>query len=178
MPDASKIIQKLKTYGASGAASVRVSDIHFYPELRELCEMNKCGCFGTNWACPPACGDVQSLAKHVQSFARAVAFQYIGNLADSFDFEGMLASNEAFNKIARRIQEYLQRKTLRSFVLGAGKCTLCETCTYPGAPCRWPQRLIISVEACGINVSELCNAAGLSYINGPNTVTNTGLVLY
>ena len=178
MPDAKKLIQTLKEYGAHHAAGVAVSDIRFYPELRESCAMNRCGCYDTNWCCPPGCGDVPTLAQRARRFSHAVAFQYIGKLTDSFDVEVMFASNEAFNKIAHKIQDYLQKETPRSLVLGAGKCTLCKTCTYPGAPCRYPQRCIVSVEACGIDVSQLCNAAGLSYITGPNTVTNTGLILY
>ncbi len=178
MLNAAYIIQTLKTYGAYDASHVTVGDIRFYPELRELCEMNHCGCYQTNWSCPPGCGDVPSLAERVQSFSHAIAFQSIGTLEDSFDFEGMLASNAAFNRIAYAIQSDISEKTSRFLVLGAGKCTLCTSCTYPEAPCRFPEKHIIPVEACGINVSELCAAAGLSYIHGSNTVTNTGLILY
>lgn len=126
MPDTKKLIQTLKEYGAHHAAGVAVSDIRFYPELRASCEMNRCGCYDTNWCCPPGCGDVPTLARSVRRFSHAVAFQYIGKLADSFDFEGMLASNEAFNKIAHKIQDDLQKETLRFLVLGAGTCTLCK----------------------------------------------------
>ncbi|MEA5002614.1 MAG: DUF2284 domain-containing protein [Christensenella sp.] len=178
MLNAEQIMQSLKGYGAYAAAPVKVSDIRFYPELRESCEMNHCGCYGTNWSCPPGCGDVQSLKERVQSFSSAIAFQYVGTLEDSFDFEGMLASNAAFNRIAYAIQSDISGKTNHFLVLGAGKCTLCEICTYPNAPCRFPEKHIVPVEACGINVSELCTSAGLSYIHEPNTVTNTGLILY
>jgi hypothetical protein len=35
-----------------------------------------------------------------------------------------------------------------------------------------------SLEAYGINVSELAKAAGMNYINGQNTVTYFGAVLF
>lgn len=178
MPSESNILHSLKKHGAHFAAPVAAGSIRFYPELRKLCEMNKCGCYGTNWSCPPGCGDVHALSKRVRSFARAIVFQYVGTLEDSFDFEGMLASNEAFNRIAYAVRDDLAKETSGFLVLGAGKCTLCEACSYPDAPCRFPEKHIISVEACGIDVSELCIAAGLSYIHGANTVTNTGLILY
>ena len=47
-----------------------------------------------------------------------------------------------------------------------------------GIPCRFPEKAIPSLEAYGINVSRLASAAEMKYINGQNTVTYFGMVLF
>ncbi|HIV13348.1 MAG TPA: hypothetical protein IAA63_09455 [Candidatus Pullilachnospira stercoravium] len=54
---------------------------------------------------------------------------------------------------------------------------LCSECTYPEAPCRFPDRSHGSIEGYGIMVSDLANQAGINYINGANTVTYFGALL-
>lgn len=172
------IIAELERLGAMYTASVEVSQISIVPDLRILCEMNSCGAYGTNWGCPPGCGDVEELAAKVQSYMHGIVFQTVGELADSFDFEGMMEAGRVFGVIADGMRSFVQKNLSSAFVLGAGGCELCAECTYPDAPCRFPERKNISVEACGINVSALCAKCGLDYIHGSNTVTNTGLVLF
>ena len=57
-------------------------------------------------------------------------------------------------------------------------CGRCASCTYPDAPCRFPEELYHSLEGYGFNVSELAGQAGIRYMNGPSTVTFLGAVLY
>ena len=63
-------------------------------------------------------------------------------------------------------------------VLSAGGCHRCETCTYPDAPCRFPEKLVPSVSSFGIHVSKLAANARINYINGANTVTYFSFVIY
>jgi predicted metal-binding protein len=65
-----------------------------------------------------------------------------------------------------------------SLLLGSGGCKICETCTYPDSPCRFPDRMTISMEAMGLVVSDVCRANNLSYYYGPNTITYTGCVIF
>ena len=55
---------------------------------------------------------------------------------------------------------------------------LCEQAKADGLPCRFPQKAIPSLEAHGIHVSKLAEACGMRYINGQNTVTYFGAVLF
>lgn len=169
-----EMVEKALAKGATHAAPVRIVDMKLYPSLREMCSMNSCGAYATNWGCPPGCGEVDKLIEMVSRHKEGVVFQYIGQLEDSFDFENMTASAAEFAKIATGLKEELQGDGI--LVLGAGHCHICEKCTYPDAPCRFPEKCTIPVEACGINVSELCALAGLNYINGENTVTYSGLI--
>lgn len=63
--------------------------------------------------------------------------------------------------------------------LGAGGCKVCPTCAKrEGQPCRYPENAMPSLESCGVNVYNTAKAAGLKYINGQNTVTYFGMVLW
>ncbi len=176
--DLQVLLDQTLHFGAMHAHPVEISSIRFYPELRQLCTMNSCGCYGTNWGCPPGCGEIEALSQRLSDYQTGAVYQYIGTLEDSFDFEGMMACGKVFADLTLTIKDYLRGQTDHFLVLGAGKCAICDSCTYPDAPCRFPDRCNTSVEAYGINVSELCALAGLNYINGQNTVTNTGLILF
>ncbi len=63
-------------------------------------------------------------------------------------------------------------------MLGAGGCDICEKCTYPNSPCRFPQKAKPSVEASGVDVVTLCKETGLKYINGVNTVTYFSIAFF
>jgi predicted metal-binding protein len=66
-----------------------------------------------------------------------------------------------------------------ALVLGAGGCPLCEECTAKvNQPCRFPDQAVTSLEAYGINVSTTAGKAGMKYINGANTVTYFGAILF
>jgi predicted metal-binding protein len=62
-------------------------------------------------------------------------------------------------------------------VFGAGGCNICEQCAYP-EPCRFPDKTYSSIEASGINVTELSRAAEIQYNNGANTVTYFSMILF
>ena len=63
--------------------------------------------------------------------------------------------------------------------LGAGGCRLCPVCAKrTNEPCRHPQDAMASLETYGVAVSELAASCGMKYINGQNTVTYFGAVLF
>ena len=67
---------------------------------------------------------------------------------------------------------------LTANAIGAGCCMICETCSYPDSPCRFPQKKISSMEACGMLVSEVCQKNDLKYYYGPNTISYVAGVLF
>ena len=71
------------------------------------------------------------------------------------------------------------RKRLDSIMpMSAGCCALCETCAFPENPCRFPEKMSPSMEACGIFVSKLCTDNGLKYNYGPDKIAYTSCVLF
>ena len=61
--------------------------------------------------------------------------------------------------------------------LTAGSCTICRSCTYPDKPCRFPNKMLSSMEAYGLLVSAVCEASGLPYYYGPGTLTYSACIL-
>ena len=74
--------------------------------------------------------------------------------------------------------EKLDAAGISYMALGCEGCDLCEECTYPTEPCRFPKKAVPSVEACGINVVELSHSIGINYNNGADTVTYFCIILW
>lgn len=166
--------------GAGSAAVMPVSKLSFYPEFREACQTGHCGFYEKCWMCPPDIGPIQTLISQAQSFQQVLVFQTIGLLDDPFDIEGMEKAAAEHNQVVVSLAEKATQDAGESLlILGAGACHLCGTCARAdNAPCRFPGKAISSLEAYGIAVSQMAQACGLPYNNGPNTVTYFGAVLY
>ena len=168
------IVKLCMEKGAANAQEIPLDKIVFQPELRDYCMQNRCGLYGKNYTCPPFIGDVNELIIKLKTFKKAVIWQNIFPLEDSFDIEGMMYALQKHNamtmEIARCIYSVLGRSC--ALVLAAGGCVLCEKCAVvTDEPCRFPEEALSSLEAYGINVSKIVEASGMKYINEQNTVT-------
>ena len=61
--------------------------------------------------------------------------------------------------------------------MGAGACKICEECTYPDEPCRFPDKMEVSMEACGLFVSKVCTDNNLKYNYGQDKMAFTSCFL-
>jgi predicted metal-binding protein len=162
-----------------GWAMINVADIVFRSEFRAMCEANRCGHFGKGWMCPPAVGGIEEMIAEARRRTRALVFMHVGRLASSWDWKGMVATARRFGRQVGRLARDLAGLVPEPLVLGAGPCRLCGLCACATRePCRHPEKATTSLEACGIDVAQLAQAAGLNYVNGPNTVSYFGAVLY
>ena len=152
--------------------------IPFSPDVVAACRANACGKYGTCWTCPPGVGTLEEQIAQVRSYRQAAVFTCKVELEDCFDFEGMMEGQKRTMELLRGIRGQLTRDGIAHRVLGCGACGICERCTYPEQPCRFPELAIGSVEACGINVVDLAKRLGLNYNNGADTVTYFCLILF
>ena len=150
--------------------------LKFQEGVAASCRMNYCGMYNRIWMCPPAVGNWQELEKEFRKYRRFFVFTTKHDIEDSFDIEGMGRGKDEHKLVQDRVQEALRGLPCR--ILGAGGCGICKTCTYPDAPCRFPDKTVPSMEACGINVVELSRDVGIHYINGQNTVTYFSMVFF
>lgn len=171
--------EKIKALGCDSVGEIPTSEIPFAPSLVQMCEMNHCGCYGKNYACPPHIGNPEDLIKKAKGYEKILVFQKIYPLEDSFDFEGMIAGKQHFQQLVKEVQGLCMEKLENYLLLGAGACTICETCAVcEQRPCRFPDKMIASLESYCIEVSVLAGRCGMNYINGQNTVTYFGCILY
>ena len=170
--------EKLKSLGISQSGLIAPAQIPFSPEVRKLCEGNVCRSYGTTWACPPAVGTVDECKNKCLSYQHALVFNQVFALEDSFDFEGMRDGHAAFKDTCDKLYDLVKMQTDDFLLLSNESCKRCKQCTYPDSPCRFPETPFPSIEGFGILVAGLAEAANINYINGANTVTYFGMLLF
>ena len=173
-------IRTVEQLGASHTALFDVKSISFDRSFRSLCTSNACGNYGKCWTCPPDAGDIDYLIHRAKGYHHALVYQSISSLEDSFDYEGMQAAAIKHNILCRSVTKWAKTQPFRTMLsLGAGGCHVCTVCAKrTNAPCRHPEETLSSLETYGIDVSQLAQETGLRYVNGQNTVTFFGVVLF
>ena len=76
------------------------------------------------------------------------------------------------------MRKALLDRGIEALAAGAGCCTVCKECTYPDAPCRFPEQKMSSMEALGMLVLEVCKANDMRYFYGENTIAYTSCFLF
>lgn len=177
---AERIQELAMKLGARRCAAIDAQQLDFDRSFRDMCEMNSCGVYGKNYMCPPAVGPIDELMAKAKSYPKGVLYQTVFDLEDSFDFEGMIEAKKKHAQLSSELQKLLPEEIGGGFLhLSGGGCPLCERCgILDGVPCRHPDLALSSLEAHGINVSVTAGNAGLPYINGKDTVTYFGAVLF
>ena len=174
------IIEKAFELGAYKANVIGTKHIVLDRAFRDICATNACGMYGKCYMCPPDVGDINELMSEVTNYDHALVYQTVTELEDSFDFEGMIEAKKKSYPLAQGLRKvFADMNIYKVLHLGAGGCGVCETCAKrTNEPCRFPDKAMPSLEAYGINVSELAKSAEMKYINGQNTVTYFGAVLF
>ena len=151
----------------------------FMDEVREMCVQNSCGRYNRAWNCPPVCGSIKELEEVCRSYKNGILINSVTEVEDSFDWEGMMAGGRSLCELLEKVKEFVDDLGLEEYrIFGGGGCYGCENCSYPDTPCHHPDKLFTPIEACGINVMLLARDAGFKYINGQNTVTFFGMLLF
>lgn len=161
--------------GFSQAGVLDPDTIELKEEVRQMCR--NCGAYDTRWSCPPGCGSLEECRERIGAYKQGILVQTTGQLEDPFDGEGMMETEATHKENFTKLYELLRQQYPGMLALGAGGCRLCKSCAYPDAPCRFPEKMVSSMEANGMVVTEVCRANGLQYNYGPNTITYTSCFL-
>lgn len=174
------LTEKAIDLGAYKASVISTSDIKLERAFRDMCASNVCGMYGKCYMCPPDVGEIDELMAEVSEYDYALVYQTVTELEDSFDFEGMVEAKKRTYPLAQAFRAVFEDCDIKKVLhLGAGGCGVCKKCAkQTGEPCRFPEKAMPSLEAYGFNVSALAKSAGMKYINGQNTVTYFGAVLF
>ena len=166
--------------GATKATIIPESKISTSPSFRDVCIGNGCGGWGRCWMCSPAIGDINDCIAKVHSFTHALLYQTIAEIEDSFDIEGMSEAGTEHKKLSFRLRDAIDPLIEGDRLhLGSGGCHLCEKCTIlDNQPCRFPDKTMPSLEGYGVDVYNTTKGTDLKYINGQNTVTFFGMILF
>ena len=181
---ASKTVEQLLTLaleaGATKAVMIPVESIIMSPVFRDICKGNQCGKYGKCWVCPPELPDVQTVMDAIRSHSSALWYQTVSPIEDSFDIEGMIEAGDNHVRVSQRLQQTAKAVLPEGFLhLTCGGCHLCPTCAKAeGLPCRKPDKALPSLEGYCVDVYNTTKDTPLKYINGQNTVTYFGMILF
>ncbi|MBR2949588.1 MAG: DUF2284 domain-containing protein [Lachnospiraceae bacterium] len=178
MADLCTTIQKLVSNLDLLSGYVEISDINFHSDYREICRQNTCRCYGTTWACPPGVGTEEECIARLRSYDRMLLFSKVYTLEDSFDIEGIEEGGADFRCRVEQLADSVSSLLPKYLMMANGGCHKCSPCTYPDAPCRFPDQIFHSMSSYMFTVSAAAKLAGLTYNNGPNTVTFFGAILF
>lgn len=167
-----------KESGFTAWAQLNPETITLMPEVREMCAVNTCGKYGKCWSCPPGCGTLEECEERLRKYSGGILVQTTGDMEDAFDFEAVMEIEKQHKENFKRMYDALCRQGAEVLALGTGCCTQCASCTYPDQPCRFPEKMISSMEAYGMLVLEVCKANGLQYYYGSNKMCYTGCFLF
>lgn len=129
-----------------GACDVRFLDprqVVTAPWVRHKCQFG-CGQYGKNRCCPPFAPDWKTTREILDGFSK-----------------GLLVRNTGWNstEIARDLARMLFLDGYyKAIGFGSGGCRLCKECDLEN--CRHPEKIIPSMEACGIDVFATARAQG------------------
>ena len=175
-----KVEQLIEQQGFDFTGTCSARELVVREEVRDACAADKCHIYNTNWACPPACGDIYYFERQMHEYDHCTVVQTVGYMEDEFDAETLLEAGETQRNRFYALIEALDEAGLSKDVmtLSAGHCRICKSCTYPDAPCRFPDKRLVSMEAAGLYVAETCTKAGIPYNHGKNTIAFSSCVLY
>ena len=177
MVDYEKLAELGAQCGFTHTAQLDISTLVFMQEVRDMWNATQCDRYGTSWSCPPACASLEDLRTRVLEYSHGVLVQTVGEIEDSYDWDAILENGLTHKANFGKMWDVLERDYPTVFAMGAGACMLCETCTYPDNPCRRPERLSASMEACGLLVSKVCTDNGVKYNYGQDKIAFTACFL-
>ena len=162
--------------GFTQADPLDTTTLSLKQEVRDMCK-NGCQQYARRWSCPPGCGSLNELREMICHYKKGILVQTVTELEDEFDWDGMIKAQNRHQEHFHLFLEKLCAFNPEFLPLGTGCCMICKTCSYPDAPCRFPQKRISSMEACGMVASEVCRQNHLKYYYGPNTIAYVACVL-
>lgn len=163
--------------GFSAWVPLDLSTIELKPEVRDMCAANSCGQYDKRWSCPPGCGSLEECTERLKGYTQGILVQTCGEIEDGFDFEAMIEIEADHREHFTEMHKKLREQVGSVLAIGAGCCTICPECTYPKAPCRFPEKMVSSMEAYGMVVLEVCKANGLQYYYGSDKMAYTSCFL-
>ena len=122
--------KQAKAFGFAAMKFMETKDLEFEHEFRQFCEMNDCGNYGNNYACPPLCGTPEEMEQKVKKYEHALVFQSRTPVQNIFDdAETKIIKKMHTNKTLHAVEE-LKEQGLpdNGMFIMCGPCNFCEEC--------------------------------------------------
>ena len=178
MIDFDKLAALATQCGFTNFAPLSVHTLEFNQDVRNMCNPQACRNYNKSWSCPPACASLEELSNYAKTFSHGIIVQTVGDIEDSYDWDGIMAVSLQQKKNFALMRGELKKEYDSVFAMGSGACQVCDSCTYPDTPCRFPEKMEVSMEACGLFVSKVCKDNGIAYNYGEGKMAFTSCFLF
>jgi predicted metal-binding protein len=105
-----EFIKEAKGMGFSEAGELKLSALVFMPEVRDMCNVDRCHKYGKNWRCPPGCGSIEEAAERAAKYSYGIIVQTVGQMDDDFDYETIQATGQKHKKNFAALVEKLKER--------------------------------------------------------------------
>jgi len=172
-----KLEKTAKDCGFTHYAKLDISTLEFMQEVRDMCNAEQCKNYDKSWSCPPACAPLEEIRERAKGYTSGILVQTVGTIEDSLDWDGMMVVGAHHKENFGKMKDKLNAENAQFLAMGAGKCQICDSCTYPNEPCRAPSKMEVSMEASGLLVSKVCTDNGIEYNYGADSIAFTSCFL-
>ncbi len=148
----------------------------FSDQIPLICARD-CKNYGKSWACPPYSGSLSKARERCGRYEAYCLFSTVTQRDPTWDDEDALKVRFQHEKITRQIRQDLEKIAPDCLFLSTG-CTVCEICSCPDSPCRFPDRRISPIESQGILAVRLADAGGLTLQYDSDTIVYFSLILF
>lgn len=149
----------------------------FSEKVRHICR-TECPMYGKTWACPPGVGTPDACRERCLAYKKALLLTTAIEVHDVTNLEETLATRNEHEEVVRQAAAFMQKQVKETYVLSTQACAICAECSYPDAPCRFPDKMFPCVESHCIVVTELAEKFGIEFICGGNTVVWFSIIFY
>lgn len=153
------------------------AELEFSHRIRTVCR-EECPRYGKTWACPPGVGTVEECKIRCLSYSEGLLISTMTEVSDLSDMAECLSTRSLHEEITHKVIALLGQQGMEVYALSTESCDLCESCSYPHAPCRHAEIMLPCVESHGIIVTALAEACGMNCQSGSNIVTWFSLLLF
>lgn len=170
-------LEKAKEIGFDEVFPLDPGKLTVREDVRAMCADDKCGAYGKNWMCPPACGTLEDCQKQLANYSRGILLQTVGHMRKTVDSRCYRETEERHLARFAALCAALRERYPDALCLGSGGCRVCRSCAYPDA-CRFPEKAYSGMEGYGLFVTQVCRDSGARYHHGERTVTFHACVLF
>ena len=155
---------------------ITFKDLVFSDKVRYICE-NACDRYNKSWACPPAINSIDECMKECEAFSHVFLFTSVAEVPDRMDFPACLEARRDHERITYDLRKRFESHFGKVLALSSG-CMICDECSYPETPCRYPEEQLSSIESHGILIIETANRLGITQDWGNNIVVYFSLIFF
>lgn len=148
-------------------------------DLAASCTPQMCERYASCWTCPPGAGAFEDIQVNIRSKSAGVLVQTVRDDVDFYeDWEKLAETRQLHNGRLDQLAAAIRAERDGVLEFSTGGCDVCETCSYPDAPCKKPVEQRLSLSAHGVAVGTTCENAEMDYSFENGRIRYVGMILW